>query len=143
MRAKFIEVNESFVGRFMSDYDKEFVEVYKNPQTLKNLQPWIRACSDKFGNLYVADSQNILHSDLGKFLIKKGIHDNMIDWQRYKDTNKFYVAEGYDLSMLGLENALEPEELNMIRRFSKAVKEEHTRFAFISDKTILDSHDDL
>ena len=143
MRAKLVNLNESVVGWFISKYDKEKVDVYKNPQTLKNFQSWIRGCSDKFGNLYVADSQNILHNDLGQFLIRKGIHDNMLDWQRYRDTDKFYLAEGYDLDMLGLQNALEPEELKMIQTFSAKAKEMHPRFAFISDKTIIDSHGDL
>jgi hypothetical protein len=137
MRAKGVNaINEEMIGTFKGTFDLNRVEVYKNPQTLRRLKYWVRACSDEHGNLYVADSYDILHFELAKFLALRGIFD-LIDWQRYKNTNTWYLAEGYDLSDKGLENELDDESADLINRLAPAVKERHKQFKFIYDKTIL------
>lgn len=137
MRAKTINViNEEMIGTFMGQFDHNRIEVYKNPQTLRRLKYWVRACSDEHGNLYVADSYDVLHFELGKFLALRGIFD-LIDWQRYKNTNTWYLAEGYDLNNNGLENELDEESAELINKLAPIVEERHKQFNFIYDETIL------
>ena len=142
MRAKFVNINEEFIGMFRTHWHyghNEPVEVYKNPQSLKRLQPWIRGCSDKDGNLYVADSQDILHHDLATFLVSKGIKDDFVDWQRHGKNNTFYLAEGYDLNGRGLQEELTDEQVERINTYTPKVAETHPMYKFIQDTTILNA----
>lgn len=141
MRAKIIrmqELIESFIGTFDSDFDGK-VEVYDNPQTISKLQPWIRGCSDEDGNLYVADSQNILHYELASYLTIEFGKLHLIDWQRYGGSNTFYLAEGYDLSDVGLTNSLSEKEIAEIEEMAVMVKNRNKQYEFIHDKTILNA----
>lgn len=133
----FERIDEEMIGTYRGQWDANRIEVYKNPKTLKRLYSWVRACSDKNGNLYVANSEDTLHHELAKFLINRGILE-LIDWQRLRNTDTFYLAEGYDLSVVGLDNALTPEEKKMISNFSDKVIEKHPKFNFIHDRTILE-----
>jgi len=128
------------IGSFQSIYDKSQVQVYKNPATLKHFNGWVRGCSDKHGDIYIADNEDILHYNLVLYLINKfGMHDDFIDWQQYYDTNEFYLAEGYDLSNNGLDEELTDEEKEKINDYAPRVIAKHPNFKFITDKTILNA----
>lgn len=132
------------IGSFQSIYDKSQVQVYKNPSTLKHFNGWVRGCSDKYGDIYIADNEDILHYNLVLYLISKfGMRDDFIDWQQYYDTNQFYLAEGYDLSNKGLEGELTDEQKETINNYAPRVIAKHPNFKFITDKTILLADDDL
>lgn len=139
---KFIHVKNkkrmNLIGSFISRAEEE-VDVYKNPDTLDTLQSWIRACSDRYGNLFVADNQDILHDELAYFLTKQGMKDDFVDWQRLEDTNEFYLAEGYDLGMHGLEYELDDNQKETINNYAPKVKNNNPQYIFIYNKTILET----
>jgi len=128
----------NLIGSFISRSEDK-VDVYKNPKLLNNLQSWVRGCSDREGNLYIADDQDILHDELAYFLVRKGMKDDFVDWQRFEDTSTFYLAEGYDLSMEGLENALEDDQKETINTYAPRVEKANPQFNFIYNKTILEA----
>jgi hypothetical protein len=131
------------IGSFVDEMD-EIANVYKNPPSLKYLQMWVRACSDDKGNLYVADSQDIMHWNLEDFLKNQGISSKstyqktFMDWQRHKDTDVFYVAEGYDLELVGLNLSLSKEEKQQFKEYSQAVIKRNPQIKFVYNKTIID-----
>jgi len=107
------ELNEEFLGFVKNPYIKIITEIHKNPDSLKSFKPWVRAISDIEGNLYIAGSSDILHSDILGYLHKENIlsdnvgwikydknkpceYINCIAWQREANTNDFYLSESYD-----------------------------------------------
>ena len=116
-----VNLNESLVGVWtpnLSDGSNQPVEVYKNPQTIKNMGLWCRAITDLKGNLYVADHMGMIHSHIYKFLIYKGelkggYYDtyeeqwgfkNSLAWQRLAGTNKLYLSESYRWEIFDYNN---------------------------------------
>jgi len=130
---------ENCIGKF-KDWDNYMVKVYLNPSSLKMFGNWNRACSDEKGNLYLADSIEILHDELVAFLSSKDIKGNLINWQQYKDSNVFYLAEGYDLNEVGLDNSLSDEEIVIIKKHTPIVIKNHPQFNFRTDMTILSAN---
>lgn len=104
-------LNEELLGSIWS-YDDE-IEIYKNPPRIKRMGPWCRAITDQDGNFYVATMPNatnfeVVVTHLGliewlqdtKHLNVKTTWDGRmyikgIAWQRYKNTNQFYLGESY------------------------------------------------
>lgn len=138
MKAKTVKesINENLMGTFIGPYENERIDVYKNPRTLVRLQKWVRGCSDMEGNLYVADSQNVMHNDIAEFL-RKHKKINLIDWQRFGNSNTFYLAEGYDLNLNGLADELSDEEKEMIKTSVPMLRKNFPMFTFIENKTII------
>jgi len=104
---------ESLVGTWETfDYNNKSreVNVYKNPQTLKNMEKWCRAITDLRGNLYVAESSGMIHIKLYEFLCANNElpggyysdykeywgYKNSLAWQRNAGTNQLYLAESYN-----------------------------------------------
>jgi hypothetical protein len=100
------QLKEELIGRANNR------EVYKNPPSIKNFSDWTRAISTKSGDLYVAEKYDLVHITFIKYLRNKGIlksnegwdtnagtYVNMMAWQRYKNTNKFYLSESYHLNI--------------------------------------------
>jgi hypothetical protein len=75
------------------------VNLYKNPQSLKNFEPRIRALSDSRGNMYVADTDagfyhDIMGRELGLGYAYRG--DLYITWNRVGNTETL----GFSISFL-------------------------------------------
>jgi len=92
-------VDEEYLGNIHQN-----VEVFKNPKSIKRLEPNIRGIVTENGDLYVVNCGNydIIHNDFSKWLnimgypIPSNIYDyleNNIPLQRYEKTNKFYLGE--------------------------------------------------
>ena len=97
-------LNEELLGQYDNKYD-----VYKNPKSIKRMDPDMRGISDPKGNLYVVD-------DGGRVLIHRHIFDwlkqnkqirsslsvydagedfEVMNWQRVGSSNTFKLAESY------------------------------------------------
>ncbi|HRW21393.1 MAG TPA: hypothetical protein P5509_05425 [Bacteroidales bacterium] len=72
------KVNEELLGHFdiptwLGKIINVYVEIYKNPKTVKRMAPNCRAISDAEGNLYVMDIYGVLiHADLIAWVFSKG-----------------------------------------------------------------------
>jgi len=86
------------VGITTADYDDARLSaIYKNPQSLKNFDPEVRAVSDKEGNLYVAQIDgNFVHYGFNQAL-HGNIHKSeiFITWMRLGNTNKFAYSDSF------------------------------------------------
>lgn len=98
-------INEEFVG-FMQDRSNKTIEVYKNPKSIKRMESDIRAVAYKNGDLYIVDdSYDLLHKDIVQYLEKNtkepifytrtAYIEHQVHLRRFKDTNYFYLGEGY------------------------------------------------
>jgi len=102
-------------GNIQSQYDKRNIlyDVYLNPPYIKGLAPFCRAISTPDGNLYVVDDgMNILHMDIVDWINKNTRHfitgkyhadaveQGYIPWQKYGRTNKLYLGEALDDSII-------------------------------------------
>ena len=88
-----------------------FIDVYKNPSSIKHMEHNIRGISDKDGNFYIVNKSNILHDRILDFLKGKDILTNTgwdnnnyyykgcIAWQRLHGTNELYLGETYSENM--------------------------------------------
>ncbi len=102
-----IFINEEFIGDILDPINlKDRYNVYKNPINLKKITPRCRGIIDKYGNLFIADTENITHYDLSKYLNRIGYSfptdknlyrhfDKIVPVQRYENTNDFYIGEGF------------------------------------------------
>jgi len=97
------QLNEEVIG-YLGE-----IEIYKNPKSLWKLEGWERAISDEEGNMYMADTSMMIHTNLLKYLHQGniisdnarwhsmlGIYVNCIAWQRKDKTDDFYLSESYD-----------------------------------------------
>lgn len=78
--------------------------IIKNPESLKNIAPYVRAIVDGDGNLYTEQSPKHIHVTIIQKLEDLGLIQNQYDWdeslpkyfvtlQRYGNTNKFVLGE--------------------------------------------------
>lgn len=92
-------LTEEFLGK----YDGYDFEVFKNPNSIKNLKPNIRGIATRDGDLFVIDDNYyIIHNIFATWLNQKGYPipentynnlDSIVPVQRYGETNRFYVSE--------------------------------------------------
>ena len=87
--------------------DRKAFIIIKNPRTLKNIEANVRGIIDKEGNIYVEQSQEILHNAIISGLERLNIIKD-VDWwwkllptefvtiQRYGDENLFLLGESND-----------------------------------------------
>ena len=94
--------NGTFVGQVYStedyydDYQQQPINVYKNPVSLKNFQPNVRAIGDKDGNLYVAQIDgNFYHENIIDIVPTISSYTEGVQLYRAGDTNMFGVAGTY------------------------------------------------
>lgn len=107
-------LNEEKVLTTGSEAGEGGITIYKNPPSITRMSAWARAFHDQNGNFYIADEEydseydrvGITHTGMinllkNKFPIKTywrgGRYLEGIGWQRYKKTNKFYLAESYEV----------------------------------------------
>lgn len=124
------------------DYES-LIEVYKNPPSIKRMEPNLRAISDKDGNLFVVDASGYLtHTVFLKWLtlnnyikIKSYTYLNslseIVSWQRKENTNDFYLSESYNMyndyeSPFFIANFADFIKSNIIK-----CKEKNPRFNFL------------
>lgn len=98
-------INEKFIGHILDPINYKYkYDIYMNPKNLKNISPNCRGFIDKNGNLFVVDSENIVHYNLYNHLNKMGYLEftknfyattEMVPVQRYENTNDIYIGEGY------------------------------------------------
>lgn len=115
MRARYININEELVGTYEGMMASDIIEIWRNPPSVKEMGPWARAFTDYNGDFYIAsiederrDDTSTTHTEMFGWLKSKGkdirIHWDAgegtyvdgISWQRYKNTNNFYLSESYD-----------------------------------------------
>jgi len=116
---------EAFIERKMIKHEY-MMNLYKNPQTFKNMEKWARGIILPNGDLYMMSMDrelskgepmfhNVIHPDLVKWLANKGIlstnaksfnyeKDNPSDWtnefilvERIKNTETIGLSESYDM----------------------------------------------
>jgi hypothetical protein len=129
-------INEELIKQF--NYKGHYVEVYKNPKSLKKMQAWIRGVIRPSGDLFIFDIEDvsvdknaIIHSDVVQWMRRNIIGfnstykelDNPLDYinefitvDRSGITNTFVLAESYDLSEV---EEFENEINNYIENFKK------------------------
>ena len=116
-------LNEKLEGEYTGRwYDKEPIEIYSNPKSIKRMDRGIRGIVDNDGNLYVANIGEsgqkedkvyaaTTHSEIMEFLKNKGIikYDKHVDdngvvlnvgVHRHENTNDFYLGESNSFSIL-------------------------------------------
>lgn len=96
-----IFLNEEFLGRHK---DHEYLEFFKNPSSIKKMEPNLRAISDKKGNLFVCSDPYLFdHVNISSWLYTKGINlggitqmiNDGILWERNKNTDEFWLSRAY------------------------------------------------
>lgn len=123
MTNRFQQYLEILVKRdiYTANGDSIEIEVYKNPQTLKNFGSWVRGIILRSGDIYVVDVMNVgvnidnvfIHCDLTDWMNEniKGFKTDysegddpmnyigeFITVDRFEKTNTFVMAESYDSS---------------------------------------------
>ena len=118
-------LNEELLGNYVGEWYKKPFEVYKNPPSIKRMNSDIRGFVDSEGNLYLANADvdsfeaSTDHKEIFDFLRKKGIgkrvtmyfdknekrviEGNLVPVQRLRDTNDFYLGEGFSYTGLKIE----------------------------------------
>lgn len=118
------KLNEELIGTYKGSdiLNKEEVEIFKNPKTIKRMEDYSRAISDNRGNLYIIDSSEWIHERLMQWLnnvmkINLGSNpynvDKVVAWQKEKD-GSLYLSPGYP----GLKDKIEKIE-EMIEKAQK------------------------
>lgn len=128
-------LKEDLIGFISNDY-----EVYKNPKSIKRMNPFLRGISFPNGDLFVVDdAYHIIHSTLaiwlrdngfqnpiGKQNIIKSIQSGYIIWQREVNKDIFKLGES-----LNLGNNILVELMPYLEKYSKKVKQKHPQYVFI------------
>lgn len=84
----------------------EFVNIYKNPKSLKNFGENVRGISDNNGNLYLAQfDKRFLHSDIGNALkIDLKNTNEFISWLRLRTNDIFITSYTFVESLKGMND---------------------------------------
>lgn len=110
-----IILNEVLLGQITAAWGKKLsTNIYKNPPTIRRLDPWVRAISDKYGNLYIVEEPVAIHVDILSFLADEGEidktfnyanyeiyfddtdnKDGIVAWQRHGNTMDLFFGESY------------------------------------------------
>ena len=81
---------------YYDDYQQQPINVYKNPVSLKNFQPNVRAVGDRDGNLYVSQIDgNFYHENIIDIVPSITSYSDGVQLYRAGDTNMFGVAGTY------------------------------------------------
>jgi len=119
------ENNPSLIGTITQSWrGSEFkgpTNIYKNPQTLDNFKPFVRGIILINGDLYLADNSSyILHIDIIKLLIKKGIVNGPADLKKLEDfcsddisVKKFVGIMYFGRNIFGISETVEIDFDNM------------------------------
>jgi hypothetical protein len=137
-------LNEELLGEYKG------YEIYKNPKSIKRMQPNLRAVSFSNGDLFVVDdnSWHMTHLDLRDGLNKLGyknppiratsdifdsIKKGLIDWQRKEKNNTFYLSESIDFNDGAYEHEIydEKEYMPYIKKYVNKVKQKNPQYKFI------------
>jgi len=77
--SNYVLPNADFIGIITHDYIgnklKKVTKIYCNPASLDDFVPFVRGIILKNGDLYVANSNEVIHIDIVNFLIKNNIID--------------------------------------------------------------------
>ena len=96
-----IQLNEEYIGNIGTSLLE--AEVYKNPRSLKRMEPEIRGITTEDGNFYIVNSPYILHIELidylknVKHLIPKHAgwtgetFEGIVAWSRYGSSPLFFL----------------------------------------------------
>jgi len=133
-------LNEELIGKYKDTY-----EVFKNPKSIKRMEPGIRGISFPNGDLFVIDDAwYVTHSMFHKWLVEQGykikygqtlkdlaenIKIGYIDWQREGKSNNFYLSEStmFEDSLYLFKDELMPP----LKKYSKKVKAKNSKYNFI------------
>jgi len=109
-------IKEDLIGQIFDEFD-----VYKNPKSIRRMEPGLRGMSMPNGDLYVVDDAwKTLHLHLSQWLdIPLDSRKGYIAWERYQDTDTF---------MLGLSNVDVPE------KYVKKVERKNPKYKFVMKK---------
>ena len=131
----------------------EYVNIIKNPTSLKNIGPYVRGVVDKDGNLYVEEKSYILHDTMLHFLSDKGYLKYIPQWDekipteyitvhRYGDTNDFILGES-NLQMRPEELRYDMENVPSrveskpyFQKFIDQANKKHPQFNFVNELAI-------
>ena len=118
------------------------VEIYKNPKSIKRMKSYLRAISDKLGDLYVAnDAHNIIHSEMARRINKfnnattfntipekfyNKLNPECITWVRKGDTNTFILGESNKFVEF-----MSKEDLKNYKILLDKVRQKNPQFNFI------------
>ena len=117
-------LNEELLGTIKSPWNA-LGDLYKNPPTIRRMGQWVRAITNKNGDLYIVDSPDIIHNDIINYLteigeisklvrywdspLKEDNPEGIIAWQRKGNTMELYLSESYGMMGQDMENEI-PEE---------------------------------
>lgn len=137
-------VNEELIGQYDYNHFKSF-DIYKNPKSIKRMEPELRGVSFPNGDLFVIDdAHHILHNKLRDALNAHGyrcpdsytkkdvvinIKKGYIDWQRKGKTNEFYLSESTDFN--DTEWFDRDELMPYLEKYVKKVKSRNSQYKFI------------
>lgn len=91
------DINGELMGQIQSPFEKNYGNVYKNPISLENFEPEVRAISDELGNVYVAQLDFPGYHDLIAKAVKEfsgSPYDSWqnMTWHRIGDSNMFGMS---------------------------------------------------
>jgi len=130
-------LKEDLIGRIRG------YEVFKNPISISRMEDNLRAISDPDGNLFVIDSNDVMHNDIAAFLQKKGYkipesygtdglakitERGYISWARKGNSKDFYLGESYVLGMYPFDAH---EVISAIKKYAKKTNAKNPQYNFI------------
>lgn len=118
-------------------YEKAPINVYKNPQSLKNFDANARAVADKQGNIYVAQRDgNFYHTNIISLVPSIWNYEDSIQLYRAEKTNMFGVASTYLRMVFDTDDITDVmsrehiEDHPEIQRQFKLLNSKHQQFDF-------------
>jgi len=123
-------------------------EVFKNPKTISRMDANLRAISNPDGDLFVIESNDVIHSDLAKAVSAKGYkiptylsseelveltERGYIYWVRKGNSGDFYLGESYTFGY----PFDDPEFKPAVKKYARKTKSKNPQYNFIA-KSIYD-----
>lgn len=119
--------------------------IYRNPKSIKRMNPWKRAISDEKGDIYVLDDPffELVHGDMVRFLNEKGIIEsssnyesilhNFVAWTQVGNQNTFYLSESYNTKNISYWNSLKFFGKH-VNKFTKIVMKKNPQFKYVKKR---------
>ena len=116
----------------------KIISIFKNPKSLENFGPGVRAISDKAGNLYIAQYDgDFIHGNMALALVNKGLinskyHDDDIDDIYENPTNYILLLRVANSNMFSTSNSYKWAG-DYSKKLLEILNKKQTKYKFFAD----------
>ena len=132
-------IREDVIGEF-----SEGIDIFRNPKSISRMAYDLRGISTPTGELFVVDSNRVIHYSLAKWLKNnylqgnipefhesgdfiKGIETGYIPWMRRGTSNDFYLSETYGSFKFNML-----ELIPHVNKYIPKIKLKNSQYTFIA-----------